>query len=146
MKCSRHLVVSVAIMCILFLREVYLSLCLVLEMRKQKERCRVEIQPARGILKGLQGQFSFIISHWDKYRIENLESWFIVSFTQRTSDCERTSVRLACLTRKQIPSKIGRALGKTSLVSFTPGLQQQALMVISELPFVEVVAKYWGRA
>lgn len=39
MKWSRHLVVFVAIMCILFLKEVFLSLCLVPEMRKEKERC-----------------------------------------------------------------------------------------------------------
>lgn len=37
MQWFRHLVLVVAIMCILFLKEVYL--CLALEMRKGKERC-----------------------------------------------------------------------------------------------------------
>lgn len=39
LKWSRHLVVFVAIMCISFFKEVYLSLCLALEMRKGKEKC-----------------------------------------------------------------------------------------------------------
>lgn len=136
MKCSRQLVVSVAIMCLLFLREVYLSLCSFPEMRKEKERCYVKIQPARGILTGLHGQFNFIIFYRDKYRTETLGSCFIVSFTQRTSDCERASGRPACLLVKQpSASKKGPTLGRISL-RFTSGLQQQVLKIISELSLI----------